>query len=839
MSDKVQALISELEIQKYALDVAAIVSIFDAQGKLLYVNGNYSEISGYVAQEILGKSFSYPSKESHDERFFATIWNILDTGQPWRGQVQSRSKSGDSYWVQRTIVPYEEHHKKLYLCLSFDITAQKKQEAFLAQAYEELSQAEQKNRSNLEKLLATNEEIKYSKMALQAQKYALDKAALVSLTDLEGNLTYVNDKFAHRYGYTQAELIGNTHSLLNPDYHNPDVAFFAKIWARVAEGEVWKGKIKSKTKDGEPCWTQTTAVPLPDANGNPVNYLFIGFDITKQELQYRELKETHQILEATEEEMRQNMEEVNTVTELLLKNKNELEGQKYALDQAAFVLQIDTSQNVSYVNDKLVLSTGYEKSEILGLSCEQIHQKLINPKDLETIWIDFLAGNVSRKEVSFMTKDSQELWVDVTAVPQYNDFPNAEPSHLLLIAFDITEKKRHQARIKEEEALKDALLSTNAQIIILIDVGGKIIQANPSAVEYWQKIYNQKLQTGAYFSESVPTKNERRFFENLILRAYREKNYEVEQRFIALDGRAIWLNMQVQAVYLDDRSLIGIAIRAHDVSQAREREKILNKQHSDIKASINYAQRIQKSALPVLKSLQEDLPESFIYFEPKDVVSGDFYWFAKQDKHFFLVAADCTGHGVPGAFMSLIGINLLDQIIKIKKEYSPAHILKDLDEGIVDALQQKETGNRDGMDISICRIDYKDDDLKEPINICFAGAKNPLVYFKGYEKYKIKANRVSLGGYHKRRKKNFEQECLKLEKGEKYSFYIFSDGYRDQFGGENNQKLMSANFYKLLRDIQDFPMPMQNKTLAAFFERWKGQESQIDDVVVVGFSLRS
>ncbi|WP_250631382.1 PP2C family protein-serine/threonine phosphatase [Rhodoflexus caldus] len=258
--------------------------------------------------------------------------------------------------------------------------------------------------------------------------------------------------------------------------------------------------------------------------------------------------------------------------------------------------------------------------------------------------------------------------------------------------------------------------------------------------------------------------------------------------------------------------------------------QLLQKQNFNIKSSIQYAQRIQEALLPDEERLREIFPEYFVFYKPRDVVSGDFFWATQIGEKKILIVGDCTGHGVPGAFMSLIGINFVYEIIKMNQTTAPAQILNSLRVKIYNALKQETTGNRDGMDISVVVIDPTANTLS------FAGAKQNLVLFDSNGKCKtLKGDKMSIGGSNSR--ETFHEYTEPLT--DKVFAYAFTDGYRDQIGGEHKRKLGSKNFTELLGIIHRLPVDMQKQQLHTFIEEWQKQshEKQLDDMLVVGVKL--
>lgn len=268
-------------------------------------------------------------------------------------------------------------------------------------------------------------------------------------------------------------------------------------------------------------------------------------------------------------------------------------------------------------------------------------------------------------------------------------------------------------------------------------------------------------------------------------------------------------------------------------------KEIILKQNIDTHNSLNYAKKIQKALLLPQSLLNEYLPESFIFFQPREEVSGDFYYFsnieylntgkASADFNELLISAvDCTGHGVPGAFMSMIGFNLLDNIIA-NGTTSTNLILDQLNDGVHKSLKQSQTDNKDGMDMALLRI------MRKQRIVQFSGAKNPVIYIQNGQLNEIKGCRSPIGGASYRGHEKFSSHEISCTV-ETY-FYVFSDGFQDQFGGADGRKFMSKNFKQLLLDIHTRPFSEQKQLLEIALSDWRGVNRQIDDILVVGFKF--
>ena len=260
--------------------------------------------------------------------------------------------------------------------------------------------------------------------------------------------------------------------------------------------------------------------------------------------------------------------------------------------------------------------------------------------------------------------------------------------------------------------------------------------------------------------------------------------------------------------------------------------KELNKKNNQIMESIKYAKLIQTAMLGGETVLNQYFPDAFILFKPKDIVSGDFYWYAKVDNKIIVATIDCTGHGVPGAFMSLIGANLLNQIILNNKITSPEKILEELHTGINASLNQKQTGNDDGMDASITVFDKKEKTLN------FSGAQNSIIIIKDGELSEIEADEISVGGTHKGKNEKFTKKTIKLT-GDNH-IYSFSDGYPDQFGGKKDKKFMLKRLKNTLLEIYDKNMQEQKEVLETTINSWKNTKNtkQTDDILVIGVRIK-
>ena len=257
----------------------------------------------------------------------------------------------------------------------------------------------------------------------------------------------------------------------------------------------------------------------------------------------------------------------------------------------------------------------------------------------------------------------------------------------------------------------------------------------------------------------------------------------------------------------------------------------LAEKNKDITDSIRYAKRIQDSILPSVDNVQKYLPNSFIFFKPKDIVSGDFYWVDKKGENVLFAAIDCTGHGVPGAFMSIVGHDILNQAMKDLTRITPAELLDILNKNLSERLNQHtdETKLRDGMDIALCMINFKTLELQ------YAGAYNPLFIVRGNELLETKADNIAIGSYTDSHLEPFNNNTIKLQKGD--TIYVFTDGYADQFGGAEGKKFKINQLKSMLINLDGVPMSQQRIALEKSIEEWRGALQQVDDMLVIGVRI--
>lgn len=417
------------------------------------------------------------------------------------------------------------------------------------------------------------------------------------------------------------------------------------------------------------------------------------------------------------------------------------------------------------------------------------------------------------KQESYIKKQEADITTKQAQIAEFNNELEAKQIEITKQTNKITEQKA-VLKLQLDEIQKQRLIIYLAiGMLLLVTVLGYFIY----------KAYKIKRQANiilAAKNREISLQNEEIKQQKEEISAQRDEIEKHRDELIIKNAEIMQQKEEITAQRDEIEKQRDIATAQRD-EIAHQKKQILD--------SINYAKRIQQAILPVPELLNEIFKQFFILFKPKDIVSGDFYWASKIDHQVIIAAVDCTGHGVPGAFMSMLGVTYLNKIINEEGITTPSQILNRLREYIVMSLKQKGiTGEvKEGMDMALCTINYETNILQ------YAGAMNPMLLIKNDEMCVIKADNMPVSI--SMEMAPFTNNTFQLNQGD--SFYIFSDGFPDQFGGPKNRKFMSKNFREKIFEFRQETMNNQKKLLDQTFEDWKGSGDQIDDVLVIGVRI--
>ena len=557
------------------------------------------------------------------------------------------------------------------------------------------------------------------------------------------------------------------------------------------------------------------------------------------------LKESQQMtieLQENEEELRQNAEEMQATQEELKKSNDQLESKIQEVENAQkrlYSLLENASEIISIYNEKMVMT--YESpsvTKILGYTPEE----MMGGKDIDRLTRRGEAGlrdmfnQLLEKpdqpvtiQYTYMKKNGQKIFLESTGRNLLSD--NAI-NGIILNSTDITERKRAEKEERMRSKMQ-ALSENSLDMIIRLSTVGQFFYANPVVENYIgiepKDLINKTLHEinisdvlANYFKKAIneikssPNKTNAEITISV-------NNDEESERIMSFDA----------IPEFNENELETILFVGHDITEAKRIEKEIQDKNRNIEDSINYAERIQTSILPDNKIIRQHLPKSFIFYIPRDVISGDFPWFFKRNDDIYIAAVDCTGHGVPGALLSFIGYFLLNNIVDHDREQTAAGVCDQLHYSVRRTLKQdrEDAEARDGMDIAFCKINHK---LKE---VQFAGAHRPLYLLRDGELTEFKGDRKAIGGipHRKKAEQDFTNHVIKYKRGDR--IFFFSDGLTDQLGGEEMKKYSPRRVRETIQMNKDLTMQQINDYFAEDFERWKGENKQIDDVLLIGIEF--
>jgi tetratricopeptide (TPR) repeat protein len=459
-------------------------------------------------------------------------------------------------------------------------------------------------------------------------------------------------------------------------------------------------------------------------------------------------------------------------------------------------------------------------------------------------------------------------------------FKKALGSHLKSLAIRVEIKDRHGEAMSHNNIggvyvkmnrLDSALVHLKLSLSIYSDLGDKdgVKDSYASLADLYSKMknYEKAYEFHVLYSglkDSILNEESAKQIAEMNIKYDSEKkdkelikkDAEINKQQLEAERKNLQRNAFI-AGFISVLALVFFILRSYNQKKAanlqleekndliEKQKKLVEDRNMKITDSITYAKRIQYATLPSEADIKSVFPDSFIIFRPKDIVSGDFYWHSRimhpnhegsetpgTNTFDLIVVADCTGHGVPGAFMSMIGNTLLNEIVNVKKIYSPALILSELNKGVIGLLNQGSSTSEtqdDGMDITLLKVNHRLQELE------YASANHFSYVVMNDRVEQLEGDIHSIGGLMGNPNLRFSSQSIKFEKGT--TVYLFTDGLIDQFGGEKNSKYTSARFKLLIKDIQAFSLNEQQERIVAAFENWKGSNAQLDDVLVIGIKV--
>ena len=670
----------------------------------------------------------------------------------------------------------------------------------------------------------------------------------VIITDDQDKIEWVNERFTKITGYSLEEIKGAApYEILRGE--ETDEVTGRRIDDSKTGIDPFSDEILNYRKDGSKIWLSLNVSPLADEFGNVEKYITVGNDITDKKKQDEEIKKLSFIASKTDN----------------------------------FVTLTDKDDKIEWVNEGFTRLLGYTLKEIKGKTPDEI----LRGPDTDPETIKLIEDRKDRK-ISFRTdvlnyhKFGQPVWLSLNVTPILDK--KGEVEQYINIGAEISEQKRYEQKLKNfAERLK--LVNAVDQVIIsatsleeTIDFTIKKLYEVLNISRVSMTIFNFDSDTFTPFS--VSSNPDSILKQGIVLpmsdfhgvvHLKKLKNYLVQDlskkeelsgsdKELVKEGINSYLLIPLVAnnellgslnicsekrnyfktelIEMVEEIAKGIAIslfQSQLQEQVQETNLSLTEKNKDITYSIEYAKKIQEAIFPSADTLAKNVKDSFVLFKPKDIVSGDFYWLQKSGDNLILTLADCTGHGVPAAFISMIGFNLISQAVNENGHYEPADILNYVNAELYKSLNKisDEGKIRDGMDAVCCTINTKKKELR------YAGANNPISVVRKGKLFELKPDKFPLGAFFEGKPKKFHEQSFELKDGD--TIYLYTDGFYDQFGGPDQKKYMYAQFRELLLQTSKKPISKQHDILNKELRSWSHTEDedieQTDDICVIGIKI--
>ncbi|HTA82660.1 MAG TPA: PAS domain S-box protein [Bacteroidia bacterium] len=736
------------------------------------VNKNFLTTFGYTRDEVVGLTLADLSIVSVEirEKLFT---KLQQHGYFKNEEVLGHSKDGKEITCIVSADSFEMDGRKYILYVIHDISDIKE----------------------LERKVSESEE-KFKKMFQSI-------AAGITITRLsDSKYSDVNDAFVQITGYSRGELIGHSSVELGIIVN---IEKREEVLQQIKEqGSIRHFEATIRHKSGKTLEVLSSIdTILLDKEKYAINVIY---DITE----------------------RKKAEEIERA---LVQTKEGLMKMFNASPSGMIIADIESGRMLE-VNNSFLTIFGHTREDAIGLTADELGF-VSNETQQKSFGKLKKQGYLRNENVPCLTKEGNKL----DTIFSVELFEMDGKQCFLCIFHDITEIKEMERKLVESENKYRKIIEEAGDVLYTADAQGIFTYIN-KRVKVLTGYTDEEL-LGKHFSVLIAPE-----WQAKIRDSYREqfkhKMLESVMEFIirTKKGPEKWVE-QVVIMQLENGFIKGFQCIVRDITERKkanlllaEQKHIIEQKNKDILDSINYAKRIQDAIFPPEDLIKELLPQSFILFKPKDIISGDFYWIEKFDNKTYIAAVDCTGHGVPGALLSIVGYNLLSKSINEHEYSKPNDILNEVSSGINRTLRQtiEGSGVKDTMDIALCSIDRITNILE------FAGAYNSMYLIRGNQLIEIPADRFPVGVFLNGELQKFTNQQMQLEKGD--MLYLFSDGYPDQFGGPKGKKLKYKGFQEILLSIHHLPLNDQKEILDRTLEEWKWMtEEQTDDILVIGIRI--
>ncbi len=769
-------------------------------GKIIFVSRSVKTLLGYTEEEVMGDAWWKIRTDDPEENRRIREQIVSSTGTTPTYVSAIKAKNGAIKWMQWVDTEMEGGIK---VGIGLDVTDRREME----ERYRHIVEA------------ATD---------------------IIYTADHRGNFTYINDVASKITGYSREDLIGRHFTeVVRHDWKDEVKSFYQKQFGKRNVSTYLEFPIVSNV--GETIWLgQTVRILFDDVRPSLIRgFQAIARDITEKKRYEEELEKLSLVASET----------INGV------------------------LICDPSGSIEWVNDGFTRITGYTLAEVTGkLPGDVLAGNRTDISAITEVREQSRNAEGFHKEFLVYHKDGSELWIAVSNTPIVDE--HGRILKQIEIFNDITEKKHYEIQLNKYSARLETLNMAKQELLRCQnaeEVAQHVLGSLAQRITYLKRISLALFDEHDGYAEMlfILRGGDAQVGRIIMpLESFRSLPYLKKNQYYAVDDLAAQKQLSesdkenleagvhsylVMPLYSHGALLGSVnigaavpnAISDDDIEMVREvadamanalqqmrYRQIIEQKNADISASILYARRIQDAILPPEEMLREHMGDLFVLYRPKDMLSGDFYWAEERGNYTFLAVVDSTGHGVPGALLSLMGQNLLNQAVHERHLVRPAAILDYLNAGIQHTLNQyKKAGElRDGMDISLCVFEHN------TMKMQFAGAINPMYIIRDGMLIQSKGNRFSIGSYFDNRMRPFTNQETELQHND--IVYLFTDGYPDQFGGEFDRKLSHRRFREMLMSIHNEEMSVQKRMLEEQLNVWMQGSVQTDDICVIGIRIK-
>jgi len=622
----------------------------------------------------------------------------------------------------------------------------------------------------------------------------------VAITDTRGRLEYVNPAFCRVTGYSEDEVIGQLTSLLKSN--KTPQSEYESLWRTISEGKIWRGQFINLKKSGEEFWESVSIAPIFNKNHEITHYVAVKLDITDSIRREEEIKRQRALLDSL----------INTLPLL--------------------VFYKDTQGVYRVVNEAYCDYMGLPRDAVLDKTIFDLR-----PREFaQYIWQkDQQVLEESRivKEQDWRTyPDGRKVMFDILRVPFRDDDGKLMGS--IAVYNDITERMRMEEAIRESEVKYRELVENASSIILKLDCSGNIVFFNEFAQQFFGYTEAEILGKPLVGTIAPPKEGSGRDLATLLrdLVEHPELYEKNENENICKDGRRVWISWTNRALY-DEASgeLNGLLCIGLDATERKKSQMERDEALEVISGSIRYASRIQKAILPGPEPFEAATASHFVVWKPRDVVGGDVYLASAWGDGFLFVLGDCTGHGVPGAFVTLIASGAISRARGEVEPGQVAGLVRRMHQIMQTSLNQHTQGgdSDDGMELGVLFV------RPSAGTVCFVGARFPLFVQADGEIVEFKADKRGIGYRHIPFEQEFTETALEIKAG--LRLYLVSDGLIDQIGGEKRRAFGKKRFRELLSSLSGLSMPRQGERIYQALLEYQGQESRRDDVSLLGMEF--